>query len=236
MGNVTGTLICGLVGARLGGRVGATAGSVGGAVFGACVEVGHLVATRIRVRGRFEVPREVIAHRKWEIVEFGVRYCPLNVAPGHMNFVVDCLRHIFAPLGAWRSGVLRHDWVTAKVRGPNGEEAWMVAKKCCDGSIVLAWCKDMSEADIAGMDIVKGCKHSLGKTWLHSSKRSGRRVGDLLKKVLVMPPTYNCIVDNCQDFARELMMWHKKQIGAGSRQKKQEEPLLLSLSEGGGFA
>lgn len=128
-----------------------------------------------------------------------------------MNLLVDCLRHVFAPLGAWRSGVLRHDWVAAKVRGPDGDDAWMIAKKCCDGSIVLAWCKNMTDADIAGMDIVKGCKKSLGTTWLYTSRCTGRRVKDFLRKVLIMSPTYNCIVDNCQDFAREMVQWHEKQ-------------------------
>lgn len=139
-----------------------------------------------------------------------------------MNFWVDFLRHLFAPLGSWKSGVLRHDWVAAKVKGPNGEFAWLTAKKCCDGSIVLAWCNDISEADIAGMDIVKGCKKSLGTTWLYTSRRTGRKVRDFLQKVLIMSPTYNCIMDNCQDFAREMLQWHERQSSAAKK------PLLFA--------
>lgn len=73
MGNVTGTLICRVLGRQVGGRLGASVGTVGGAVFGACMELGHLVATRVRSKGKHEVPIEAITHRKWEIVEFGIR-------------------------------------------------------------------------------------------------------------------------------------------------------------------
>lgn len=76
MGNITGTMMCRVLGYHIGGNVGASVGTIGGAVFGACMELGHLIAAFVRSRGQHKVPTEAFTHGKWEIVEIGIRYYP----------------------------------------------------------------------------------------------------------------------------------------------------------------
>ncbi|CAD7699362.1 unnamed protein product, partial [Ostreobium quekettii] len=116
--------------------------------------------------------------------------------------------HALAPLGSIRSGVLRHDWVAAKVRGPGGELAYLVAKKCSDGDIVVTCCDSMHEADEAGIDVVKGCKRGMATAWQKRATGRGRSVRDVIRHVCLMRPSYNMIVENCQDFARGVLAWH----------------------------
>eukprot|EP00803_Ostreobium_quekettii_P008685 evm.model.scf_1998.1 EVM.evm.TU.scf_1998.1 scf_1998:15038-16774(+) len=209
MGNLTGRLTGSLLGG-LCGRRGAAVGGLLGGVVGLAVELGHLVAQGIRARGRHSIAPEAAVRQSWEIVDVGIRYCPLNVAPGPLNMIVDVLRHVLAPFGSVRSGVFRHDWVSATVRSPEGEVAYLVAKKCGDGNIVVTCCDSIDEADEAGIDVIKGCKRGLAAAWQRRTAGRGRSVQEFIRQVLAMRPDYNMIVENCQDFARGMLSWHNR--------------------------
>lgn len=208
MGNVTGSMTGSFLGVKIGGKRGRMLGGIAGGVIGVLLELGHLVAQRIRQRGRHRIAAEAAQRPSWVIVEMGVRYCPLNVAPGPLNMLVDVIRHVLAPFGSLRSGVFRHDWVAATVKGPNGQTGYLVAKKCGDGNIVVTWCDDINSADDAGIDVIKGCKKGLSTSWQRRVTGRGRTVKEFINHVLCLRPTYNMIVDNCQDFARGLLTWH----------------------------
>lgn len=212
MGNVTGSLTGSFVGWKIAGRRGRVLGGIVGGILGAVVELGHILARHIHLRGKHEIAVESARRSGWVIEELGVRYCPLNVVPGRLNMMVDVLRHILAPFGSLQSGVFRHDWVAATVRSPTGEKTYLIAKKCGDGNIVVTWSDTIHEADEAGIDIIKGCKKGLSTSWQRRVAGKGRTVKEFINKVLDMRPTYNMIVDNCQDFARGILTWHDRKM------------------------